>query len=223
MALALACATVAMRAGYQGNVRAVSVCWARVWCQHPECSYTQPCVLTDASVTPPSCPRASRPAFHHTPQGIGQEAPVGWFRPSGPKTKERNPASPALPPEPRPLSGGLGPRNNLSMGEAAPSAWQCPIHHLWPQCQGPSWGSRPFEGAPSCARLTRGDSNCPLARSPHLSIHPSFPLHKRAIGPPVLPGSSLQTGCPRAWPPSLGVPTLKTHFSSRHWGPPHAR
>lgn len=74
-------------------------------------------------------------------------------------------------------------------------------------CQGPSWSSRPFEGTPTT-----------LAWSSHL--HPSSPPHKRAIGPLVLPGSSLQTGCPRAWPlPPWCAHSSRDPFLHRALGP----
>lgn len=77
---------------------------------------------------------------------------------SGPQAakQERNPASAGSLLSPA-LCGGLGPRNNLSLGEAAPSAWQCPVRRPWPQRQGPSRGLGHLRGlldGPGCAEGT---------------------------------------------------------------------
>lgn len=118
----------------------------------------------------------SRPASHHPPQGTSQEAPAGWSGPQGARQRRGTQPHPVPPPEPCPLSGVLGPRNNLSMGEAAPSTWQCPIHHPWLQCQGPSWGSRPFEGGSLMGQADQWGSQLPSGQEPpplHSSLIPT--------------------------------------------------
>lgn len=94
-----------------------------------------------------------------------------------------------------------------------PLPGSAPSTILGPICQGRSWGSRPFEGAPWWTRLTRGAPTTLWPETP-TSIHPPPPPRKRAIGPPVLPGSSLQTGCPRACPPSSCAPLSRPTSSA---------
>lgn len=173
-----------------------------------------------------SCQRVSRPVLHHAPlRESGREAPACGFRPRGSKTGTQ--PHPVFPHDPCARCGGPGPRNNLDMGEAAPSAWQGPLGHPGPHLPGSYRGSRPLEGALRGARLTIEGPTTLWPGAPtslRSSLIPTAQKGYRSPCPAWVQFTNSVRFAPGPGPALLGVPVPpEALLCPGPWGPPCAR